>query len=205
MLAASQFTASDVRGDIFGRVLLDPVDIINVKNDTSRDNTESGSLLFATVSQFYGFRSEVRKWALIHLVPDFPDLTAALRPDPAPLSSDEVLERRIEPRLEQLIQLCHSYGAELIVVVPPNTAERDGASAIREAAKITGTPVLVPIGPRDLPLSYYKSDGRHLNPNGAVVFTRALATDLQNVLPSALGRAASPPPLSQLLTKGQNR
>ena len=204
MLTARQLGANGIRGDIFGRVLLDPVDVLKVKSDTGLDNTQAGNLLMASASQFYGFRSEIRKWFLVRLVPDFPTLAASLRPEPPPLPPDDVLERRIQPRLDRLARLCRFYGAQLIVILPPDNDDRDGAVAVQRAAESTGVPVLIPFGPKELPSAYY-SDHFHLNAKGAAVFTQALATVLRNALPVAPSQTHSLESLSQVPSAGLSR
>jgi hypothetical protein len=191
MMNARQLASSNVRGDIFGRVLFDPKDALKVKHDSGSDNTTTSSYIFARASDFYGFRSEIRKWFLVRLLADFPDLTAKLRPSVTPLPPDAQLESRIQPRLAQLATLCAEYGAEFMIVLPPDNDDRDGSAAVRQAAKVSGIPVLAPFGPRELPPSLY-SDSIHLNPQGAAVFTRVLGNTLRNVLQEPTEASGSP-------------
>jgi hypothetical protein len=205
MLSPRQLAATTVRGDIFGRVLLDPRDVLQVKHDSASDNTTTGGFLFATVSEFYGFRSEIRKWFLLRLLPDFPDLTARLRPVALPLPADDELESRIQPRLERMARLCADYGAQLVLVLPPDNDANDGSSAVFQAARANNIPVVVPFGPGELPPTLY-SDGVHLNAEGAAVFTRVLGSSLRNILqnPSAqMSTSSQSTPVSQLLAADQ--
>jgi lysophospholipase L1-like esterase len=45
-----------------------------------------------------------------------------------------------------------------------------------------GVKALVPIEPRALSATYYQADGIHLNSEGAVRFTSALASDLPKIM-----------------------
>ena len=205
MLTPRQLAATTVRGDIFGRVLLDPRDLLQVKHDSASDNTTTGGLLFATVSEFYGFRSEIRKWFLLRLLPDFPNLTARLRPMALPLPADEELENRIQPRLERMASLCADYGAQLVLVLPPDNDTNDGSAAVFHAARANDIPVVVPFGPRELPPTLY-SDGVHLNADGAAVFTRVLGASLRSVLrtPSnQMSTSSQSTPVAPLLAADQ--
>ena len=205
MLTPRQLAATTVRGDIFGRVLLDPRDVLQVKHDSASDNTTTGGLLFATVSEFYGFRSEIRKWFLLRLLPDFPNLTAWLRPMALPLPAEEELESRIEPRLERMASLCADYGAQLVLVLPPDNDTNDGSAAVFHAARANDIPVVVPFGPHELPPTLY-SDGVHLNADGAAVFTRVLGASLRSVLrtPSnQMSTSSQSTPVAPLLAADQ--
>ncbi len=181
MMNARQLSSNGVRGDIFARVLMDPQDALRIQNDVGTDNTITSGYVFATLSDFYGFRSEIRKKILVSLLPDFPNLTARLRPANTPIPSDEELLARIQPRLARMVQLCREYGAELVLVLPPGNDEKDGSAAVQIAAQKADIPVLVPFGPRQLPPALY-SDGIHLNPEGAAIFTRALGDELRMAL-----------------------
>jgi hypothetical protein len=58
------------------------------------------------------------------------------------------------------------------------------------AAEKAGVEALVPIDPMALSARFYDADEVHLNPEGAVHFTSALAADL----PTAVARGTSPSP-----------
>ncbi len=53
------------------------------------------------------------------------------------------------------------------------------------AAHITGVDVSVPVDPATLSAKYYQRDGMHLNSDGAIIFTSALAKDLPERVQSA--------------------
>ncbi len=182
VLSARQLVAQDVRGDIFAHLLMDRHDLLSVKQSLATDNTVASGLLFANFSRFYGFRSEVHKWFLVRVLPDFPALAAKLRPPPAPLASDDQIDNEVTERLRKLAGLCSQYGAQFIMVVPPSTAAHDGSGAVQSAGSHSGVPVLVPFQPQQLPLKLFYTDRFHLNILGAKIFTEALSTELRQVL-----------------------
>ena len=181
VLNARQLLAPNVDGDAFAELLMDNRDLLKVKQSVDSDNTVTSNLLFANLSLFYGVRTDVHKWFLLRLLPDFPDLTAKLRGPYVPLPDDDEIEKEATQRLKKMADLCAQYGAQFIFVMPPSTAARDGSSAIRLAGIRTGVPVLVPIQPQEMPLDLY-SDGFHLNYKGARIFTQALSASLRQAL-----------------------
>lgn len=181
VLNARQLLAPNVEGDAFAELLMDGRDLLKVKQSVGSDNTVTSNLLAANLSLFYGVRTDVHKWVLLHVLPDFPDLTAKLRGSNPPLPDDSEIEEQATERLKKMADLCAQYGAQFIFVVPPSTAARDGSSAIQQAGIRTGVPVLVPIQPQEMPLDLY-SDGFHLNYKGAKLFTHALSLSLRQAL-----------------------
>jgi hypothetical protein len=181
VLNARQLLAPNVQGDAFAELLMDSHDLLKVKQNIASDNTVTSNLLFANLSRYYGVRSEVHKWFLLRLLPEFPALAARLRPPNRPLAADEEIEKEATERLQRMSSLCAEYGAQFVFVVPPSAAARDGSSAIQRAGNRSGIPVLVPIQPQELPLDLY-SDGFHLNYRGARIFTQALSSSLRQAL-----------------------
>ncbi len=184
VLNARQLTAQGVHGDPFARLLMDPRDVLAVKRTIASDNTVTSNLLFASFSQFYGLRTEIHKWFLLDLIPDFPDLADRLRPAATPLPSDEEIDKEAAERLDEIARLCSRYNAQFGLVVPPSTAARDGSAAIQSAANRIGVQVFVPFQPQQLPPDLY-SDGFHLNGKGAGIFTDALVPRLRQFLDSS--------------------
>lgn len=183
VLNGRQLISPDVHGDSFATLLMDRSDLLAVKRTVASDNTTTSSLLFANFSRYYGMRSELHKWVLLHLFPAFPDLAVKLRPETPPLAPDEQIGAAAAQRLKQMSEMCARYGAQFIFVVPPSTAARDGSSAIQAAGNRIGVQVLVPFQPRQLPSNLYE-DGFHLNYQGAEVFTQALSSSLRQLLGS---------------------
>jgi lysophospholipase L1-like esterase len=82
------------------------------------------------------------------------------------------------PRLQRLRELCEANGAKLILLVPPTLDSEKAINQMAATAQATGVDVLVPIDPTALSAKFYQPDGMHLNRDGAVLFTSALAKDL---------------------------
>lgn len=181
VLNARQLISPEVHGDAFATLLMDPYDLLAVKRTVAIDNTTASNLLFANLSRYYGLRSELHKWFLVHMLPDFPDLAAKLRPATAPLAADDEIDKKAAERLREISSLCAQYGARFVFVVPPSAASRDGSGAIQTAGNRAGVQVFVPFQPQQLPLDLY-SDGFHLNYRGASVFTDALSSGLRQLL-----------------------
>ena len=181
VLNARQLIAQDVDGDYFAQLLMDRRDLLSVKRSVATDNTATSNLLFANLSRFYGFRSEVHKGFLLHLLPDFPALAAKLRPVPLPLAADDEIDRKATRRLKEISSLCSEYGAQFVFVVPPSGTAPDGSGAIQRAGNRIGVLVFVPFQPQQLPPDLY-SDGFHLSYHGANIFTDALGSGLRQLL-----------------------
>jgi hypothetical protein len=181
VMNARQLIAPDVHGDAFAQLLMDRRDVLAVKRTIATDNTVTSNLLFANLSRYYGLRSEVHKTFLLHMLPDFPDLAAKLRPPTPPLAPDDEIDRVATKRLKDISSLCSQYGTQFILVVPPSITARDGSNAIQMVGNRIGVQVFVPFQPQELPSNLY-SDGFHLNYQGAVVFTRALGSSLPQLL-----------------------
>jgi hypothetical protein len=189
VLNARQLIAPGVHGDIFASLLMDTRDLLDVKRTVGGDNTVTSNLLFANVSHYYGMRSEIRKSFLVHLLPDFPELAAKLRPATPALAPDNEIEKISAERLRQISDLCGEYGAQFVFVVPPSAAARDGSGAVQSAGNRAAVEVVVPFQPQELPNSLY-ADGFHLNYRGSQVFTQALSSRLREKLDSKVSNAS---------------
>jgi lysophospholipase L1-like esterase len=114
---------------------------------------------------------------LNHIVPHLEQLFLFLSPRPGIPERHEVEEITI-PRLQRMRELCEANGAKLILLLPPTlTSEGAVAEMVRDAHTV-GVDVSVPIDPAALSARFYQPDGLHLNRDGAVLFTSALAKDL---------------------------
>jgi lysophospholipase L1-like esterase len=74
--------------------------------------------------------------------------------------------------------LCEANGAKLILLVPPTLDSENAVNQMAAAAQAARVDVSVPIDPAALSAKFYQPDGMHLNRDGAVLFTSALAEDL---------------------------
>ena len=158
-------------------LLLDAKDILDVASDLGLDHTAASNVLLSHVSAFWGMRTFFRRRVLRSLVPHYEDLFPFVRSDQN-ASQDPELEAMLKSRLESLRELCAKHGAKLMVVIPPTPSSETAVHRMALAAQRAGVDALVPIDPTVLPESFYLRDRVHLNPEGAVRFTSALADDL---------------------------
>ena len=74
--------------------------------------------------------------------------------------------------------MCEANGARLILLVPPTLDPGNAINEMSAEARAAGVEVSVPVDPATLSAKFYQQDGMHLNKDGAVIFTSALAKDL---------------------------
>ena len=161
-------------------LLLDAKDVLDVASDLGLDHTATSSVLLSHVSTFWGMRSFFRRRIFSNLVPHYEDLFPIVRSDQN--AQDPELQGILRSRLESLREICAEHGAKLIVVIPPTPSSQTAVRRMALAAQKAGVDALVPIDPTVLPASFYQRDHVHLNPEGAVRFTSALADDLSRKL-----------------------
>jgi hypothetical protein len=133
--------------------------------------------LLAHYSAFWDTRTIFRRRILRSLVPRFEDLFPVIRRAQAVPQGLE-LDAMATSRLRTLRELCAAHGAKMILLVPPTPSSEGAVQGMASAAQKVGVEASVPVNPRELPLKFYKPDAIHLNPEGAAIFTTALATDL---------------------------
>jgi lysophospholipase L1-like esterase len=148
-----------------------------VASDLKLDRTASSNLFLAHSSTFWDTRSAIRMQVLNHIVPHLEDLFSLVNPKPAVPEGKEFAEMTI-PRLRRLRELCDANGVRLILLVPPTLDSENAVNEMTAAAQAAGVEVSVPIDPAMLSAKFYQPDGMHLNRDGAVLFTSALAREL---------------------------
>ena len=180
-VGVDSFLADTVRQDYAPLILFDAEDSLGVASDLRMDRTATGNLLLAHSSAFWDTRSVFRTQILRHTVSHYEELVSLLKPQPV---VPPALQFRTvaNSRLERLRHLCHTYGAKLIILVPPTPSSEDAIQRMVIASREAGVDTLVPIDPAALSTKYYQPDELHLNPEGAQLFTSALA----NFLPKTL-------------------
>ena len=114
---------------------------------------------------------------LKRMIPHLEDLFSVVNQKPAIPEGSEFAATSI-PRLRRLRELCEQHGAKLIVLLPPTLSSEKAVSEMVDAGRSAGVDISVPIDPATLSVKYYQRDGMHLNSDGAVLFTSALAKDL---------------------------
>ena len=176
-VGVNYFLKKGIRQDYVPMVFFDARDAFAVASDLDLDRTATSNLLLAHSSTFWDTRSAIRTQVLGHVVPHLEDLFSLVNPRPAVPKGREIEEIAI-PRLLRLRELCEAHGAKLILLVPPTLSSESSVAQMTDAAQTAGVDVSLPIDPAALSAKFYRQDGMHLNADGAVLFTSALAKDL---------------------------
>lgn len=176
-VGVSYFLTNSVRPDYTPMVFFDARDALAAASDMHLDNTATSNLLLAHSSIFWDTRSAIRTQILNHIVPHLQDLFSLINQVPA-VPEGRGFDAIAIPRLQRVRQLCEANGVKLILLVPPTLSSKSAVDEMAEAAHSAGVDVSVPIDPEALSAKFYEPDGMHLNSNGAVLFTAALARDL---------------------------
>ena len=180
-VGVNYFLENGVRQDYAPMMFFNARDTLAVASDLKLDRTAASNLLLAHSSTFWDTRSAIRMQVLNHMVPRLEDLFSLVNQKPTVPEGREFAEMTI-PRLRKLRELCEANGARLILLVPPTLASGNAVSQMAAAAQAAGVEVSVPIDPAMLSAKFYQPDGMHLNRDGAVLFTSALAKDLPEKL-----------------------
>ncbi len=176
-VGVNYFLKNGVRQDYAPMLFFDARDTLAVASDLHLDRTATSNLLLEHSSTFWDTRNAIRTQVLSHVVPHLEDLFLLVNPKPAIPESREFEEIAI-PRLQRLRELCEAHGAKLIFLVPPTLSSESAVSQMAYSAHMAGVEMSLPIDPAALSEKFYQRDGMHLNSDGAVLFTTALAKDL---------------------------
>ena len=188
-VGVNAFLSNGIRQDYAPLLLFDLKDAANVAHDLKFDNTETSNLLLEHSSVSWGTRSVFRMQILKHAVPGCRQLFLLLKPQPS-VPPEPEFDAIASPRLQRLRRLCTAYGAKLILLVPPTPSSQEAVRQMTIASVKESVESLVPVDPAALPAQYYLADDIHLNPEGAAIFTSALAT----YLPRQLARESAGSP-----------
>ncbi|HKW89265.1 MAG TPA: hypothetical protein VJN21_10975 [Candidatus Acidoferrales bacterium] len=180
-VGVSYFLKNSVREDYTPMVFFDLGDAWAAASDMHLDRTEASNLLLAHSSIFWDTRSSIRTQVLNHAIPHLQDLFALINQRPA-IPDGKQFDAVAIPRLRRLRALCDANGVKLILLVPPTLLPGNSIDEMAVAARATGVDVSVPIDPRMLSAKDFELDGMHLNAEGAILFTAALARDLQGLI-----------------------
>ncbi len=159
-------------------LLFDAREALRAASDLRLDNTATSNLLLAHWSTYWGMRGLFRRRLIRHMVPHYEDLFPFIRADEMTFPQGRAFEATVSARVRKLRELCEANGAKMILVIPPTPTSDAAVKEMATAAQRAGVPALVPIDPRALSATFYQADRIHLNPEGAVRFTSALAVDL---------------------------
>jgi hypothetical protein len=176
-VGVNYFLKNGVRQDYVPMLFLDAEDSLALASDLHLDRTATSNLMLGHSSIFWDTRSAIRTQILSHMVPHLEDLFLLVNQKPAIPESPEFEQISIL-RLRRLRELCEANDAKLILLVPPTLSSENAVNKMAYAAHIAGVDVSVPIDPDLLSARFYQRDGMHLNSDGALLFTSALARDL---------------------------
>jgi hypothetical protein len=182
-VGVNYFIENGVRQDYVPMLFFDARDTLDVASDLHLDRTATSNLLLEHSSTFWDTRSVIRTQILSRVVPHLEDLFSLVNPRPAIPESRE-FEQIAIPRLRRLRELCEAHGAKLVLLIPPTLSSGGAVSEMAYAAHAAGVEISVPIDPAALSAKFYQRDGMHLNSDGAVLFTSALAKDLPEKIAS---------------------
>jgi len=176
-VGVNYFLEDGVRQDYAPMLLFSARDTFAAASDLHLDRTATSNLFLAHESVFWDTRSPMRMQMLKRMIPHLEDLFSVVNQKPAIPEGSEFASTSI-PRLRRLRELCEQHGAKLIVLLPPTLSSEKAVSEMVDAGRSAGVDISVPIDPAILSVKYYQRDGMHLNSDGAVLFTSALAKDL---------------------------
>lgn len=191
-VGVNYFLANDIRQDYAPMMFFDARDTLAVASDLHLDRTATSNLLLAHSSTFWDTRSAIRTQVLNRVVPHLQDLFSLINSVPTVPQGREFDAIAI-PRLQRLRELCDEHGVKLILLVPPTLSSENAIGEMERAARSVGVEVSVPLDPAALSSNFYQPDGMHLNSQGAVLFTSALAKDLPVRVASSSALASRQP------------
>ncbi|MGA7237018.1 MAG: hypothetical protein WBY44_15130 [Bryobacteraceae bacterium] len=184
-LNAGQFTGNQIRGDYFAYRMMMTRDFLAAGRDAGLSATATSSLLLASLSAFYGTRSETRTVLLARLLPGMRDLVPYMTPIRGKQTPDRgwIIDAASQ-RLRTMDAMARAHGARFLLIVPADM-DKTGPACLVEAGARAGVTVLVPLAPESLSPQDFR-DGFHLNPTGAARYTKSLGPMLKQAVSSVL-------------------
>jgi hypothetical protein len=176
-VGVNYFLENGVRQDYAPMLFFNTRDTFAAASDLQLDRTATSNLFLSHESAFWDTRSPIRMQILNRMIPHLENLFSLVNQRPTVPEGAEFTATSM-PRLRRLRELCEAHGAKLILLVPPTLSSETAVNEMVEASHAAGVEVSVPIDPATLSAKYYQPDGMHLNADGAVLFTSALAKDL---------------------------
>jgi hypothetical protein len=181
-LSTPQLISDATYGAPFANRLMMEQDLFRVKNSARLDTTMTSNYFFAGLSDWLGHREEIRNWILRKSVPRAELLVEYFKPAPQPLPTADVLVERALARLRVLNALCAAHGSRFFLLIPPSLNPHDASAELQAAAARERILVVLPYQHQELSPSAFLSDGAHLNPRGAALFTERLGPTLLQTL-----------------------
>ena len=189
VFAALHWYSNDIRGEYGSQYLFETPDIPGVGSSLHMDRTTVSSLLFARYSKFFALRSEIRNYIVQRVIPDLPNMYALFQPALRHHVDNLDVTRVLTQRIKAFRSLAESHSSSLILVIPPIPRPGDEhQDEVRIAAQRAGVPLVMPMSSADTPPSDF-ADDMHLTPEGAQLFSSALAKGLGPALARVPGRA----------------
>jgi hypothetical protein len=176
-LNLGQTVSSKTLGDYSARHLFGVSELLPVAHEAGMNATRTSGLFLAHWSAFYSGRATIRNFILNKTAPGYTAALHALADAPAPpppWGDTTVSKARI--RLNAIQQLCHEYGVELVLLIPPSLSRQN--EMLASAAVLQHVNLDYPMPQGTLGPEFF-ADGAHLNPAGAALFTDALARCLR--------------------------
>jgi hypothetical protein len=169
-----ELISNSTDGEGFAHNMMLMRDLPRVKKLAGLDMMVISDYFFANVSSWIGGRVYFRNAVLEELFPHASKLVAhfAQVAPPQMTATSAVISSALR-HLREIEALCKSRGAGFIMLIPPTLVSHDPAPIIAADAAKEGIPVLIPYRPGEMPSAAF-SDGFHLNPSGAALFTDRL-------------------------------
>jgi len=184
-MSVRELISNSTDGEGFAHAMMQMSDLLQVKRFGKLDMMATSDYFFANISSWIGGRAYFRNGVLEKWVPHASMLAARfIEVDPTPLTANPATITRALAHLRQIRELCSSRGATFIMLIPPARSPSDPAPIIAAYAAKEDIAVVIPYKPGEMPPEDF-SDGLHLNPSGAALFTARL----DRVLPSQLATA----------------
>lgn len=194
-ISARHVVSDATNGEGFAHSMMRMSDLPGVVREAHLDMMNVSAYFFANKSKWLGARTNFRAALLERWLPGADLLAADLTvPDRVPFVANASTTQRAVQRLQSLQALAAEHGAGFVYLVPASLNPLDPAPALAVGAAQAGVKVLIPYRPAEMPASAF-SDGFHLNPQGATLYTQRAGQALRELLDNgALGAGVNVPP-----------
>jgi hypothetical protein len=183
-LSIGQAVSSKTLGDYSAYHLFGVSQLLPVAHDAGMDATRTTSLVLAHWSSFYANRATIRNFILNRSAPGYAAAMHYIADNTKEtLPPDEEIVEKARKRIRAMQQLCHQYGVQLVILVPPSLGPHN--SLLASAAELEQTNADDPLPFGTVGPEFFQADRFHMNEKGAAVFTQALARSLHQRLASS--------------------